>query len=56
MIILTRNTVLQCCCRTTNDQALLDAKFQYCRTIKQQSLANNNYDIKRFTSRSDIFG
>ena len=42
MPILTRDIILQCCCRTRNDPALHDAKFQYFHTIKQQSLVNNN--------------
>ena len=46
MIFLTRNIILECCCGARNDQALHDAKFQYCHTIRQQSLANHN--IKRY--------
>ena len=42
LIILTRSMILQYCCRTRNDQAFFDAKFQCCHTIKQQSLADNN--------------
>ena len=42
LIILTRSMILQYCCRTRNNQAFLDAKFQCCHTIKQQSLADNN--------------
>ena len=41
-IIVTMNIILQCCGRTRNDQDLYNTKFQYCHTIKQQSLANNN--------------